>query len=465
MKSKRARILPGVVLALLFWTGSAAAQGANWWTDQYGTRAELLGGAVVGSFIDLSSTYYNPGAVVLSRNVEVLLSAKAFQAQSIKLSNPENPNVSHSTLHIGTAPTLFTGLIPSKWLTGQLAYSALTRQDLDFRLEGRYIGDADAIESLPGDEFYAIETYFDHELNENWYGATWSHSPRENLGVGATLYGAYRSQRVRSQYIAQAVSENTSDGATAVYVDQYSYWTFRFVAKLGVALDFSPLQLGLTVTTPSLAFLGSGDAYYNRNLTGFDLDGDDTPDSELAADDQEGLSATYKSPVSIAAGASYRWEGSAVHFSCEWFNGVDAYRTVELELTPDAPAAVQSLLARVTEEYDPVFNLGIGLERTWTESFQGYVSFITDFSAAATGEEKLDAPRGMNLYHLSAGAAAHIKALSLTLGLAYAFGGETFQTLIDPETANEGNYLLGNPAEAEVKYRRLKAIVGFAFTL
>ena len=44
------------------------------------------------------------------------------------------------------------------------------------------------------EEFYAIETYYDHDLSENWYGATWSHSPKENLGIGATLYGAYRGQ-------------------------------------------------------------------------------------------------------------------------------------------------------------------------------------------------------------------------------------------------------------------------------
>jgi hypothetical protein len=393
------------------------------------------------------------------------LSAKAFQAQSIRVSNLENPNLSQDTTNFGTAPTLFTGLIPSKWLTGQLAYSALKRQDLEFRLEGRYIGDADVIEDLPGDEFYAIESYFDYDLSEDWYGATWSHAPRENLGIGATLYGAYRSQRVRSQNIAQAVADSTSAGATAIYVDQFSYWTFRFVAKIGVALDYSPLQLGLTVTTPSLSFLGGGDAYYNRNLTGFDLNGDGMPDSELLAGEQRDLSATYKSPFSIAAGASYRWEGSAVHFSCEWFNSVDAYQTVELEPSPDAPGAVKSLLERVTEEYDPVFNFGVGLERTWTESFHGYVSFITDFSAEAVRGGNQDAPRGMNLYHLSAGAAAHVKTLSLTLGLAYAFGGETFQTLINPETADEDNYLFGNPAEAEVKYRRLKAIIGFAFTL
>jgi hypothetical protein len=51
------------------------------------------------------------------------------------------------------------------------------------------------------------------------------------------------------------------------------------------------------------------------------------------------------------------------------------------------------------------------------------------------------------------------------MGLAYAFGGDSFQTLIDPKTANDSNLLLGEGTEAEVKYRRLKLIIGFAFTL
>ena len=39
----------------------AAAQDAHYWSQQYGTRSELLSGAVVGSPQDLSTTFYNPG--------------------------------------------------------------------------------------------------------------------------------------------------------------------------------------------------------------------------------------------------------------------------------------------------------------------------------------------------------------------------------------------------------------------
>ncbi|MEJ2719702.1 MAG: hypothetical protein P8181_00995 [bacterium] len=464
MTAFRARVLVGLILMMVTWGSGARAQDPIWWTEQSGTRAELLGGVVVGSFIDLSATYYNPGAISLVSNEEVLLSAEAIQYQSLRIKNENNPDNAQTTTRFGTAPTLFAGLFPSGWLPGRLAYSALTRQDFDVRLDARFNGNADVLAEFAGEEFYAAETYYDREMTENWFGLTWSQSPKKGFGVGATLYGAYRSKRLRVNNTAQAVAE-TGEGATTVIVDQFNYRTFRFLAKIGVALDYSPLQLGLALTTPSLPFLGSGEAYYNRNVTGLDLDGDGQPDSDLVVDDFEDLSAEYKSPVSVAAGASYRWERSAVHFSCEWFNGVGRYQVLDLPASLPDPDVVGTLRRRVTVELDPVFNFGLGVERRFSENYHGYASFRTDFSGASSGESVPGAPRGWDLYHVGAGAAASIKGLSLTLGVIYAFGSNTYTSKLDPETANEQNNLMGDPMEKEIAYRRLKLIVGFAFTL
>jgi hypothetical protein len=53
-------VIAASCLALLF-AGPATAQDSQWWTNQYGNRARLLGGAVIGSARDLSAVYYNPG--------------------------------------------------------------------------------------------------------------------------------------------------------------------------------------------------------------------------------------------------------------------------------------------------------------------------------------------------------------------------------------------------------------------
>ena len=53
-----------LALALVVAAAAAAVQDAHYWTNQYGTRGELVGGLVVGSFLDLRATFYNPGAII-----------------------------------------------------------------------------------------------------------------------------------------------------------------------------------------------------------------------------------------------------------------------------------------------------------------------------------------------------------------------------------------------------------------
>jgi hypothetical protein len=54
----------------------ARPQDSHYWTNQYGTRATLLGGAVIGSVLDLSGTYYNPGGMSLIEDPDTLMAAK-----------------------------------------------------------------------------------------------------------------------------------------------------------------------------------------------------------------------------------------------------------------------------------------------------------------------------------------------------------------------------------------------------
>ena len=57
----------------------ARGQDSHYWSEQYGTRAALLGGPMIGSVRDLSATYYNPGATALHGDSRFLLSARAYR--------------------------------------------------------------------------------------------------------------------------------------------------------------------------------------------------------------------------------------------------------------------------------------------------------------------------------------------------------------------------------------------------
>ena len=69
----------------LFLAAPVRAQDAQYWTQQYGGSADLLGGMVVGSVVDLSTTFYNPAGLAFYTSPSIVLSAKGYEYQSIKV--------------------------------------------------------------------------------------------------------------------------------------------------------------------------------------------------------------------------------------------------------------------------------------------------------------------------------------------------------------------------------------------
>jgi len=89
----------------------AAAQDNHYWTTQFGNRARLLGGAVVGSANDLSALYYDPGALALVTKPELLLSGTVFQYESVGVANALGPGNKLSDSSFALVPSLFAGEI------------------------------------------------------------------------------------------------------------------------------------------------------------------------------------------------------------------------------------------------------------------------------------------------------------------------------------------------------------------
>jgi len=460
--SRTSRILLAAIAVGIALTGPVAAQDTQYWTQQYGTRAQLLGGAVVGSFLDLSATFYNPGAISLMDNPEVLLSANAFELVDMGVENQGGEVDNLSSTRFATAPGLFTGLFPSGWLPGQLAYSALTRQEFNLRLNTQSVGEL-TIDEFPDPVEYSAETLFDQDLGENWFGATWSNTIAPNVGFGGTMYVAYRGQRTRVQTTTNAVTDG-GDGVAVNFTDEFSYSHFRLVWKFGLAWDNDPFTLGVALTTPSVGLFGWGSAQYNRSLIGLDLDDDGQPDSKLFADTQDDLAPDYRSPVSIAAGGSYRWGSTTVHFSAEWFNAVDKYQVLDAtELPGEFPGL--SITQRVTQELKSVLNWGIGVEHMFSRKYTGYASFIVDRSASVPGTTTKNTISTWDIYHFSGGAAFRIAGLDLTTGIQYARGSDNVVLGFIPGSGSGIDVPIGGQTDTKVVYQRVLFIIGFAFSL
>ena len=118
-------------------TSAAAAQDSHYWTSQFGNRARLLGGAVFGSADDLSSVYYNPGALALVDESELLIAGNVFEVTNIKAKDIlGSSDASHWDARL--SPSLFAGEFGSKEKgDDRMAYSFLTRASGKLRVDAR----------------------------------------------------------------------------------------------------------------------------------------------------------------------------------------------------------------------------------------------------------------------------------------------------------------------------------------
>jgi len=87
MLFKNRRFISFTLYLILIYPGFA--QDSHYWTNQYGTDAQLLGGLVVGSTNDLSSTYYNLGAISLTLDERLILSTDAVEFIHIRINESE----------------------------------------------------------------------------------------------------------------------------------------------------------------------------------------------------------------------------------------------------------------------------------------------------------------------------------------------------------------------------------------
>ncbi|UCF63668.1 MAG: hypothetical protein JSW33_14070 [bacterium] len=457
---KRFDLLTIVVILSISGT-HLSAQDSHYWNLQYGTRSTLLGGAVIGSVSDMAATYYNPAALALFPNPEILLSGKVYQVNTLNLKGGADEGIDLSSSQVDAAPSLFAGSFTFKWLKDhKLSYSILTRQQMKYGIEGRrgIMRDITSGQELVGRELTA-----DQNLSDLWFGISWAYAWNSKIAVGITQYLAVRDQKARNQFLVQSLNP-AGNVAMATLIRQFDYKNFRTLWKGGMGINLDPLTLGITITTPSLNLTGSGSALLNAAASDVDLDGDGTEDQLFAANYQQDVSSTYHTPFSIGGGLSYKWGKTRVHASAEWFDAVQKFRVLETS-NFEAQSSGESLENRVDHELKSIINYGIGIEINFKEKLNGYTSFVTDYSAAVPETRTNLAISFWDIYHLAAGLAFTLGRSEFTLGVNYAFGSDNLKrSLAFPEFSVSEN-LEDFLQNAELSYRRLKFLIGFSFQI
>jgi len=392
-----------LLIALAFFsTAMLKSQDSHYWTNQYGTQSWLLGGAVVGSTTDLSSTYYNPGALALYPDTSAVQSAITLNWTRSTITTTN----SDFRLRSGNAeplPTLVAINLPVQLFGSRsLVVSYLKRTDVSLDLDGSSTGMLSQTSAL------SISGAIVRDLNDSWFGLTWSRNLDHVHAIGVTTYVS----TVSSEYSSIISSATLDNGrASSASLNEYeSYGTARVLAKLGYYYDGSPLSVGVTITTPALHLLTTRG---ETRISQFVQVGDSM--TTFYGDKQKGLAADYRTPLSIAIGATWRSATTSVYVTAEWFSGLNAYR-------PLIPAPFRSVLPDTTLTYGEiinryaVLNVAIGMKTQITDRTSFYLSLIRDGSYLRAVETGSNSIVNYDLYHGTVGWNFTIDPLEITAG-------------------------------------------------
>lgn len=443
------------LFVLTFWRLNA--QDSHYWTPKYGTKSTLLGGAVVGSHLDISSTFYNPGALGIMENPAFVITGWVFNITSLQFESAAGHDNDIGSLHLSPAPDYFTALIPTA-SKNKIAYTFLNRYKMSERLSARDSFSKDVL-YRPGQELFAGDYFLDQYLNENWAGLTWSRALTDYLGLGVSNFVAFRSQKFRSDIHTQAFAEDKT-AAQSTNTRQATYYNFRLLWKLGLAADLDPLKLGLAVTTPSINIFGRGSSHLSTTITGMNIQNYAGSDF-VEFDDQVNLPSTYKSPLSVAIGGSFRMNKTTVHVSLEWFDHIHEYKVLPTT-SFTSQATGEKRRNAIIQDLNSVTNFGIGMQQVRSDHFEVYASFVSDFSAVSPTSNHNTSIITWNFYHVMAGALFRLWRSEVTAGIGYSFGHDQVQQNVDFDSAHEDNLLIGELSEETGRYSNLTLLVGFS---
>ena len=202
-------------------------QDTQYWAKQYGTYGGLLGGTVIGAVSDLSSTFYNPGAMAFSKDSSLILTTNSLQFIYLNFDKVFDSEISLDSWYTNASQGIFALRLPLSWLgDDQLVVSYISRQDFQFRSSGS------SITPYPSEKYISNQLLIDQSLVENWFGVTWSKPLSERIGFGVTMYVPYRSQRVLKQSLIIS-NDNINSTQNLISILDLDYYNIRLLWKAG----------------------------------------------------------------------------------------------------------------------------------------------------------------------------------------------------------------------------------------
>ncbi len=419
----------------------------NYWSQQYGSRSSLMGGAVVGGVQDNSALYYNPGGIAYIDSAHLNVSANAYGMDYMQLKNGAGRDIDLTSLKILVYPQFISGLVKFKFIPKlKFAYGLLTRTRNEVKMHADNRGYYDIIPNHPDSQYYYAT--FDYELSSisQWGGFSFAYKFTPRFAVGLTTFATYsHMDGARSTFSTADVTNPDPDStylAKFYSNEHYNVDHFGLVWKLGFQFNWEKFKLGLTFTTPNISLfgftrIGQTLEYNNQDRFISDTVAIGRHPSWLISDDKTNLATTLRSPFSIAIGMEYDFPktNTKVTFTTEYFYQVPLYNVAR----SNDPVYIRPMDQYNNVVYDkpfmqlnaansPVLNFALGFEQRISKKTTFYFGARTDWNNGIEAVKSNDLisnriNQNYNHYmHFSSGITYKKGHSDITFGINYGVG-------------------------------------------
>ena len=411
------------LLVSLFLAGYIDAQDYHHWSEHFGARASLLGGAATAGLGDNATAYYNAAAMTYVEDPSLSISVNAYRIRMLKITNALGDGLNLEERGFSMMPNLIAGILEfEKHKKIRLGYTVIARRAMNQKFDFLHEADDELLPQFAGPERWVNSYNLQHQLMEYWAGISLSYEISDHFSIGLSHFGIYRDVKYSNNYGITVLPQDFSGLQVYEYanVQSFNYYNVKGVFKPSIAADFGSFKFGLALTTPSFNMMGSGDAYREISYINFHEISNDVDIDVKLVDRVDGFKVTHKEFGSLAMGVSWQvGTKSWFHMSNETFFGGKRYYIFDVDEKPSIyPDALseddlengilggQNFLS-LTEKTHARTNIGIGFETILADRWQMYLGSRTDFMYNEIQQNQTNVMRvessKWNLMHFSLG--------------------------------------------------------------
>jgi hypothetical protein len=464
-----------IFFAALLAATPCMAQDTHYWSQPFGTRSALLGGAVVGGDEDNTAVYYNPGALGFMDTGSISVSGNLYRIQKFHIQNALGNNADFKDMNLGSVPLLVAGMFRTRNQRLRLGYGILQPVDFNFKGAARLDGNYDLVPDpeSPGPEAVIAQKNVTSDLHEIMVVFTPSWRLGEHWAIGLGNFFTGRSQNYTNAVLVRGYLNDAAQTlVTADEIQHFNYFHLRYVAKLGVSWKGKNVSFGATVSTPGLRLAGTGTI--GADYTGTNILWNGVRQNILADGLQPKLKTQFRSPYNVSAGVNWKFAKSMLGLAGQYYGKEGVYDILRAGDVPFVrpvgayPELGASDFLRVQSAAREVVNATIGYEQQLSSTITLQASFRNDMTYY---DKDLDQVKGIhpdittwNIYTFSAGVAISSGRSLVTVGLTGSSGADNNHAESGTITGPSNDQLLrGAVTVTKATYSSFGFLLGFKY--